>query len=70
MRKKTEGEDRGGDNITAHSAPFAPSQDSDRFKAAHVAPLLSEHPVLSAEVFIKPTCFFGIKERNADVEPN
>lgn len=64
MRKKKEEDDRGGDNITA------PSQSSDRLEAAHVAPSLSERPVPSAEVFVKPTCFFRIKERKADVEPN
>lgn len=70
VRKKKEGEDRGGGNITARSAPSAPSWDSDRLEAAHVPPSLSERPVPSAKVLIKPTCFFGIKERDADVEPN
>lgn len=65
-RRKTREED----NITAHSAPSAPSQDSDRLQGAHVPPSLSERPVLSAEVLIKPTRFFGIKERKADVELN
>lgn len=66
-RKKKEDE---RDNITVHSAPSAPSQDSDRLQAAHVPPSLSERPVLSAEVLIKSTRFFGIKERKADVELN
>lgn len=67
--KKEEEEDK-GDNIAPHSVPSASCWDSERFETAHVPPSLSECPVPSAEILIKPTCFFGIKERNADVELN